>query len=441
MNNKILNWIDNINRNINVQIAKSKFSESNFWFYDENSGRIRNKNNSFFSITGLREYEFKGDKKIIIEQPVIVQDEIGYLGIICKEIDGIMHFLMQAKIEPGNINKVQISPTIQATKSNFTQKHGGKKPAYIDYFINSNKYKIIVDQIQSEQSSRFFRKRNRNIIICIDDEIDVLPTHRWMTLGEIKALMKIDNLVNMDTRTVLSCIPFYKFSQEEYLKWNGQIRDISLYNSIFNNDDNTVDVFNKINNFKMFSKYDYEFIKIKEMKNWVFTNSEIVCKIPHPYKVIFCDIAIDGREVSKWQQPLFAANGNAVFGLFVRIKNDKKEFLVKLKHEIGCFDNVELGPSVQIEAVNNDKFDAVETKFLEMLNKHQGIIFDHYLSEEGGRFYHEQNRNILILLDDIDSISLSGEYMWLDYKTLNILVQSNNVLNIQLRNLISLLEA
>lgn len=381
------------------------------------------------------------NEKYITEQPIIIQNEIGYLGIICKEINGIMYFLMQAKIEPGNINKVQISPTIQATKSNFTQKHGGKKPAYIGYFINSDRYKVIVDQIQSEQSSRFFRKRNRNIIICIEDEIDVLPTHRWMTLDEIKALMRIDNLVNMDTRTVLSCIPFYKFSREEYLKWNGKIKDISLYNSIFNNDDNTVDVFNKINNFKMFSKYDYEYIKIKEMKNWIFTDSEIVCKNPYPYKVIFCDIAIEGREVKRWTQPLFEAIGDAVFGLFVRNRNGKKEFLVKLKHEIGCFDNVELGPSVQIEAINDGKFNVVETKFLEMLDKHQGIIFDHYLSEEGGRFYHEQNRNVLILFDDMDDVSLSEEYMWLDYKTLNILVQSNNVLNIQLRNLLSLLEA
>ena len=69
---------------------------------------------------------------------------------------------MQAKIEPGNVNKIQISPTIQATKSNFTQKHGGNKPKYLEYFLDNNNHKIIVDQIQSEQSSRFFKKRNNN---------------------------------------------------------------------------------------------------------------------------------------------------------------------------------------------------------------------------------------------------------------------------------------
>ena len=49
-------------------------------------------------------------------------------------IDGRLYFLMQAKVEPGNVNKYQISPTIQATKSNFTRAHGGKTPLFFDYF-------------------------------------------------------------------------------------------------------------------------------------------------------------------------------------------------------------------------------------------------------------------------------------------------------------------
>ena len=122
---------------------------------------------------------------------MILQNEIGYLGIICSIIDDELQFLMQAKIEPGNINKIQLSPTIQATKSNFTQTHGGNKPLYLDYFLNANKYEIIVDQIQYEQSSRFIKKRNRNIIIYVNDNINVYPSHKWMTLGQIKSLMKI----------------------------------------------------------------------------------------------------------------------------------------------------------------------------------------------------------------------------------------------------------
>lgn len=159
------------------------------------------------------------------------------------------------------------------------------------------------------------------------------------------------------------------------------------------------------------------------------------------FKVIFCKIAIEGREVAKWTQPLFAANGDATFGLMMRDNEDgKREFLVKIKHEIGCFDEVELAPTLQMEAIHNEELDCVEKAFLDALKNEKNIVFDHMLSEEGGRFYHEQNRNLLVMQEQNFNFELPREYMWLDYKTLNYLVQHNNILNIQLRNLLSLLE-
>ena len=65
-----------------------------------------------------------------------------------------LHFLIQAKIEPGNVNKVQLSPTIQATHSNFTKVHKGAAQNTLN-ISGAGKHKIIFDQIQSEQSSRF----------------------------------------------------------------------------------------------------------------------------------------------------------------------------------------------------------------------------------------------------------------------------------------------
>ena len=125
----ILEWIAGRNKTVAVNIQKSSLSKSPFWFYDKQRGTIHNRNDSFFQIVGIEKEREDGT---IIRQPVILQQEIGILGVICKEIRGVMHFLMQAKIEPGNVNKIQISPTIQATKSNLTQKHGGAKPPYLE---------------------------------------------------------------------------------------------------------------------------------------------------------------------------------------------------------------------------------------------------------------------------------------------------------------------
>ena len=310
--------------------------------------------------------------------------------------------------------------------------------------MNSKKYSIIVDQIQSEQSSRFVGKRNRNIIITLDENenINVLNSHAWMTLGQIKQLMKIDNLVNMDTRTVLSCIPFSTCGVS-YDVAEPFFKNKALCRSIFNDDevDLSTDLFRCLNNNKMFCDKKFEYIPLKEMSRWVFSKNEIYKQESYSYKVIFCDISIEGREVKRWSQPLFAATGIATFALITRVKNSKLEFLIRLKREIGCFDVVEFGPSIQRESGKIEKPDFVENFCESVIGDCQRVRMDVLLSEEGGRFYKEQNRNLLIEIEPSELQNLPEDYFWVDYKTINFMCQFNNVINIQLRNLLSLWEA
>lgn len=441
--NEILDWVEERNRTVQVRIDKTILEPDGFWYYSEETGRIQNRNQSFFSISGFQEM---AEEKICLQQPIILQNEIGYLGILCKQIHGVLHLLMQAKIEPGNINKIQISPTIQATKSNFTQKHGGNKPPYLDYFIHAEKYRIIYDQIQSEQSSRFYKKRNRNIMIEVgpDTEIEVLPSHKWMTLGQIKALMNIENLVNMDTRTVLSGIPFTTgdFNEQEKKAIRSCFRDLALYESVYGvrQENQLPKIYRYVNDYKMFDERERTLIPLKALQDWNFTEEEIVCRYPYDFKVVFCDIEMEGREVKQWTQPLFEATGIAMFGLFMS-RGERREFLVHAKPEVGCFDLIELGPTVQAEPTRIDQMgNDVERIFRQKLEQKQGILKDVLLSEEGGRFYHEQNRNVIIEIDRDELDDLPPGYFWVDFYTLNQLIQINNCLNIQLRNLLSLLD-
>jgi len=440
---ELFDWINERNRTIRVEINKIPFDENGFWYYDHEKGAIQNRNGSFFSITGI---QVTHPESGMVEQPIIIQREIGYLGIICRVIDGVLHCLMQAKIEPGNINKIQISPSIQATKSNFTQLHGGNKPPYLEYFLNATEENIIVDQIQSEQSSRFYKKRNRNIIIMVQEEIEVLPTHRWMTIGQIKALMTIDNLVNMDTRTVLSCIPYsmWRFDIREYQEAEEYFQDKNFFHSIFDTPEENLlpHIYRHLNNFKMFNDTRKELVPLKDLSCWDMENGEFICKDNATFKIIFCDINIEGREVRHWTQPLFEAIGIASFGLIQYNSQGRKLYVISSRPEIGCFDGVELGPTVQEEARTISKgYDIIEQLFWNNVNNNPNCIrHDVLLSEEGGRFYYEQNRNLIIELTEEQIGELPSGYFAVDYNTLNQLVQMNNCLNIQLRNLLALLE-
>lgn len=439
---ELLEWIKKLNATTYVSINECNIDDSTFWFYDDYRGEILNRKRSFFSIIGMRRFE---DNKFIGEQPIIVQPEIGYLGIVCKRINGVLNFLMQAKIEPGNINCVQISPTIQATKSNFTRAHGGKLPTYFELFEHSERYEVIYDQIQSEQATRFYKKRNRNMIMIVDEELEIFPNFKWMTLGQIKKLMEIDNLVNMDTRTVLSGIPLVTQSvnEEEKTELFEYFSDKALFHSIFESDpqENLPWIYQRINNYKMFHDVNLVIVPLNQLVDWKIDTFGITCKKQADFMVRYYDIEISGREVQHWSQPLFKAIGMSTFGLLTRICDGKRQFLVKMKPEIGSFDKVEIGPSVQWEASHYLYDDnEVEKLFRKKYESKQGIMINVVLSEEGGRFFHEQNNNVIIEIREEELAVLPGDYIWVNYASLNYLIQVNNCLNIQLRNLLALLK-
>ena len=200
------NWLRDQNDKLQFDCALIELEKIRDWYFDPGQN-LRHSSGKFFSIEGIQIKVSSESGTKEWNQPIINQPEIGILGIICQNHSGILYFLMQAKMEPGNVNKAQLSPTLQATRSNFTQVHKGKKPPYLEYFQSLNGKKIIVDQLQSEQGARFLKKRNRNMIIEInpDEKIELLANYCWLTLGQLKALLEKDNIVNMDARTVLSC--------------------------------------------------------------------------------------------------------------------------------------------------------------------------------------------------------------------------------------------
>ena len=428
---EILQWVEDRNHTTCTEIRRVPLAEVEGWYYDREEGTIRNRAGTFFKVAGLRAWE--GDRTVW-EHPILLQQEIGYLGMLCREIGGVLHFLMQAKIEPGNVNQVQLSPTIQATRSNFTRAHGGRTPAYLDTFLNARPECILLDQLQSEQSSRFLKKRNRNMIVLAEGDVEELPSHRWMTLGQIKALMCTrDNLVNMDTRTVLSGIPFCAGQPEPELA--EAFRDSAFYRSVFAGSRrwDIPAVYQAVNNDRMFADRRQELVPLHTLKNWVM--DEWGVEGPGNFRVIGCQIEIDGREVRRWCQPMLEALSPYTFGLICCDADSVRHFLVRVLPEAGCFDGVELGPSVQ----RNER-DGQSGVFDSLLEDPEAEVFcDIMLSEEGGRFYHDSNRNRIVRLPRERLGELPAGWFLLDYRTLNSLCQINNCLNIQLRNLLSLL--
>lgn len=104
-----------------------------------------------------------------------------------------------------------------------------------------------------------------------------------MTLGQIKRFMREDNLVNMDTRTVLSCIPYIKL--QEFSSLSDGFSDKALFNSVFrgSGEKDLPEVYQKINNIKMFDEGVSRLLPLHCLTDWEMTEREIVCCHPYPF--------------------------------------------------------------------------------------------------------------------------------------------------------------
>lgn len=442
----VISWLNHRNDCVKVEIEIVKFEQMDSWIFDDDKGVLRHNSGKFFSIQGI---DVKTNWGAIDnwQQPIINQPEIGYLGIITKEFNGVLHFLLQAKIEPGNINHVQLSPTLQATKSNYCRVHKGKVPQYLEYFVNVSKENILLDQLQSEQGARFLKKRNRNIIIKINDEIDVKEDFVWLTLGQIKKLIRSSNIINMDTRTVISGIPFGDFQKDS----------IDLFFSLCMNKTENVfklemlrsalidapgvnsytQIFNWITKLKTKYELNVSTISLKKINDWIITEENIHHKENLYFKIIGANIKIGNREVSSWSQPLVQPFQSGLICFILKRINGVYHFLVQAKVECGNFDIIELAPTVQCltgsyKGVTNLPY----LRYILNANQNQ-IVFDTMQSEEGGRFFREQNRNLIIIANDDLSVETPENFIWMTLNQLLTFIKFNNYINIQARSLIS----
>ncbi len=434
---EVVAWIERRNREVEVRVEEVPFADLKGWHFEGETGNLVHDSGKFFSIVGIDVRTNTGYEQRWT-QPIINQPEVGYLGIICKEFDGVLYFLLQAKIEPGNVNCVQLSPTLQATRSNYTQVHGGKKPAYLGCFQNAKPDQIILDQLQSEQGSRFLRKRNRNIIIRVDNDIVVGEDFCWLTLGQIKALLRRDNTVNMDTRTVLSGLRLEgkeegsaSFATDLFASERAKAGVMTLD-----------EILHRLSELKLRYELVVEKMPLKDVTDWTVTSMEIVHKDRKYFRVLGVNVTIENREVAKWCQPIVQPLQEGLCVLFAKKIKGVLHFLLQAKVECGNFDVVEFAPTIQCLTGDFRKVAKPPTFVREFLDGsiRGRMLFDTKQSEEGGRFYHEQNRNVVMLLDENVELADRDNFIWLTLGQIKEFLRFNNYLNIQVRSLIASLQ-
>ena len=310
----VLAWLESKRKTSSLLVKTIPFEMLDRWRFDERTHNLLHESGKYFNIGGLRvSTNFGSIKKW--EQPIIYQPEVGILGILTREFQGVHHFLMQAKAEPGNPNIVQLAPTVQATESNYTQVHKGRAPLYLKYFLNHTNSNILVDQLQTGQGARFFKKKNRNMIVAVNQEIKSHELFCWLNLWQIKQLLTVDNVVNVEARSVLACmpvkkIPYFSFNTQGRVKTqsNGHFiskNDLSWSVSKIGDVDKTMDrVIEWIKKMKKNYTLDTRRIPLKKTSRWKRTDFKIAHESKRFFSIIAVSVNVDSREIAHWAQPL-----------------------------------------------------------------------------------------------------------------------------------------
>jgi oxidase EvaA len=199
--------------NCSMQVTDIALNECRGWHIDEEKGDVTHESGEFFKVQGVR-VSMSQDREVGEggwDQPMVTQVGFvgGLLGLLRKRIDGIPHYLVEAKAEPGNPDLVQISPTLQATFSNLKRAHGGNKPRFAELFEEPEEYNALVlfRQWMSEDGGRLHLKKNMGMLVEVDDDYpipDDMPTFTWASLYQLKALLKNQSWVNPHIRGIIS---------------------------------------------------------------------------------------------------------------------------------------------------------------------------------------------------------------------------------------------
>ncbi|RSN70961.1 MULTISPECIES: NDP-hexose 2,3-dehydratase family protein [Actinomadura] len=440
-------WFDERRGAGSFEVTPIPFQETRGWGFDPDTGNLRHDSGRFFSVEGVSVRSELGPVTAW-SQPIMVQPELGIVGIALRRTARGWEALMQAKMEPGNVNTLQLSPTVQATRSNYTRVHAGNSVKYLEYFTGQAPSRMLIDVLQSEQGSWFFRKRNRNMIVEVEGDVPADEDFRWVPLDVLYELLHEPNVLNMDSRSVMAHLPLVLPDRA-----SGGIEGDGFRAALarsFAPDARPLhpvgDLLDWLTSAKARHTVTVERVPLRRVERWHRTDTTISHDEGRYFDVIAVNVEASTREVRGWTQPLLRPTGHGIVAFLARPIDGVLHVLVHAWVEPGYVDLLELSPTVHFNPGNyKDLPPEIRPPFLDYVQSADPgrVRYDVLLSEEGGRFHHAQNRYLVIEVgDEIDEIiGELDDYRWMTLHQLTGLLRHSHYLNMQARSLIACLRS
>lgn len=408
----IAEWLEASRRRCDMSVRQIPWRASREWRFDGAS--LYHESGGFFRLVGAQHPSLPN-------QPLIDQPEIGILGFLLRHRDGRREICVQAKPEPGNVGLVQIAPSVQATESNYRQLHGGRPTPLLAHFVAPSPGSVVAESLQSEQGTRFLGKRNRNMVVEADTDVesDLL---RWFGLADVLKLLATDFLVNTDARSVLAVCPWDVLVDEPFGRWRGHggfgaalLRSYERPESL--SDEEVVARLAAVR------EEPTEVVGLGGLEGWTLADEGIRRDDATGFRVCHFDVTTTQREIDHWDQPLIAEQGHGNAVLLCREQDGILELAFRPRHEIGFLNGAQFGPSVQDEE--------------EVPASRPALSCLH--SDEGGRFFQCVASYAVRMMEEEMSEREDEALVWMTLGQVARLIQQEGLFTNQARSLVSML--
>tara|TARA_R100001377_G_scaffold81012_1_gene60265 strand:- start:633 stop:1370 length:738 start_codon:yes stop_codon:yes gene_type:complete len=207
----VLEWLQKIKEDLPANVTKINLNDvKDGWSIDSETGNLEHETGGFFKVIGVSTETAIRESGKGWNQPLVDQGtEASVVGLIkVKDIDGTPLYLIEAKFEPGNYDRVLLSPTLQVTYDNLNTLHSGRKPLFSEYFHGDELKGVKFEHWYPEDGGRFYKKRVKNMLVEIKDMEfllkDIPNNFKWLNMYQLKELLKLDNIMNPHLRSIIS---------------------------------------------------------------------------------------------------------------------------------------------------------------------------------------------------------------------------------------------
>ncbi|MEU6409143.1 NDP-hexose 2,3-dehydratase family protein [Microbispora sp. NPDC046933] len=166
------------------------------------AAEIAHRDGRYFSVVGV-EVEATSREVSHWTQPLIAPHGLGVVAFLLKRIRGVLHLLVHARVEAGYLDVVELGPTVQCVPGNYPD--AATRPLFLDYVEAAGAAQVRYSAILSEEGGRFYQAQSRYSLIETGEEfpLEVPPGYRWMTADQLEGLLKHNNYLNVQARTLL----------------------------------------------------------------------------------------------------------------------------------------------------------------------------------------------------------------------------------------------